>query len=123
MALYTITVKGLKPKQALSLLESIPDNALVHVRNDTRGESFTKHQNDDKPRRVTGDAIVCLTTKKARPDSRLADVQKTLEKLEKKHGVGNVSRDELTEAVAKHSDDAGGDISRALGHGYIEAAT
>lgn len=76
----------------------------------------------DKPNgRVLGDAILSLTGKSARKDSRLYLVHTTLEKLEAKHEVGSITRDDLYNALVDKIDDPGGDISRALAGGYIRA--
>ena len=119
--MYSLTIQGLKPKQALALLEVIPSNATISVTN-----IGDKPPPAAPPARINGEVILGLGTgKTARPGTDVAFAVTMLEKLEKRHGVGNVNRDELTEALEKQKQrdlpKPGGVITRALKHGYIVA--
>ena len=118
--MYSLTIIGLKPKQLLALLDVVPPQATIKVER-PNGPTIEK-AGKQVGVRINGDTIIGLNPNKSpRAGTSMAAACLALEKLETKHGPGNVNRDELTEAVAKKDDKPGNTITRALKHGYILA--
>jgi hypothetical protein len=75
-------------------------------------------------RRVNPDATLSLGPNDARENSQIWHAKAALERLEARHGVGEVTRYMLTEHLKKPRskvDAAGSTISSALKHGLITA--
>ena len=115
--MYTATMKGLKPKDVMTLISTLP--AHVDVKFGCEKPAAPKAQVLD---RVNPEDIVILGSHKGVPrEGSLTDIMiKVIEKHEKKHGAGSVTRAMLTDELSAVSDAPGAAISAALKRGVIK---
>lgn len=120
--MYTLIIRNIKQAKVFRLIDAISETAPdAEIIIDGLADGAVKMTPKKANGRITGERVLSLTGKKAREDSRLYVVHTALEKLEAKHGVGHVTRDDLYNALVDKTEDPGGDISRALSNGYISA--
>lgn len=115
MTTYTMTIENLKPKQLLTLIDSLPF-VPIHV---------TKNGADEpevptKKLRAGPDSKLTLTGKSATKGSNREAVLTTFEKLEVKHGIGSVTRKMLRAECEKKGQDAQ-IIYQLIREGYLKA--
>lgn len=100
--MFDVTIKGLTTKQLTDVIAALPKATWIQVTpTDTGGKTWKT--NGKGTGRVEPDALICLNPKadKPNPGTQAAIIVNCLEKLESHYGVGNVSREELTEAASK----------------------
>ncbi len=103
--MYKITIEGLKPKQLLSVLDSLPSSVSIQVTNSEKYESGWVDPRKNGHSQPT-DLMLSLTGKKAAKGSIREKVLQALERMEKKHGVGTVDRKALKKQCDKTGIDA-----------------
>ena len=118
MKTYALTITGLRPKDVLPLLESLPSHASLSVTNIDQPEVVE----DTKPPRTNGNAILSMTGKRASKGSVREQVLTVFEKLEKKHGIGAVNRKMLRDDCNKKGVDSQ-IIYQLLRDGYLKVLT
>lgn len=120
MKTYKLTLSGLSQKQVFAVIDSLPREGtkpVVEAENDGPGRVITETK---KYKVGQPTDILKLTGKKATEGSMRASILKTLEKLEAKDGVGEVSREALRLAVIKAKLDSQ-IIYQLIRDGYIES--
>jgi len=108
MKTYDITIVGLTRSKVLDVITSLPSGSTFKCV--THGT--------DEPTPIKTNGHLSLTGKKASPNSQREEVLVVFEKLEKKHGIGNVTRDMLKEQCDK-MDVAYQIIYQLVGAGYL----
>jgi len=92
--MYTIIIKDLKGKQLLDLIDRLPKSTTIEVSNSGEESLITTAVNRTS---MNGATCLTMTGKSATQGSMRHQVLTAFEKLEKKHKIGNVSRDMLRE--------------------------
>ena len=113
---------------------TVPDNKLVSTLRSLNGFKYEVEHVEDVKRiagpkaksngRITGETLLSLGGKEATPDTNYAVIQKTLKKLEVRHGPHSVTRAQLRDELLKNDDIADWvcttGIVEAVKSGYLE---
>jgi len=114
--MFDIQIKEVSFKQLNDILSALPKQTWICVTpRDTGGTSW-KQQGKQV---ANGSGNLSLTGKSAQQGSMREAVLTTFEKLEKKHGIGNVSRVQLREDCTKKDLDSQ-IIYQLIRDGYLE---
>lgn len=108
MTTYTITIQDVKRNEVLSLLESVPSHCSFKLDSSAGDELKVKGvvKAGVQVGRIAGKQILSLTGKKATEGSNREAILLTMEKLEKKHGIGTVTRDLLRNTCSQMGQDS-----------------
>lgn len=109
MTTYTITIQDVKRSEVLPLLESVPGHCSFKLDSSAGDQLKVKGKvGPGTPVRsmIAGKQILSLTGKKATEGSNREEVLLTMEKLEKKNGIGTVTRDLLRNTCTKKGQDS-----------------
>lgn len=102
MTTYTITIEDLKPKQLLTLIDSLPF-VPMHI---TKSKEEEPKANGKKKVYASPDDALSLTGKSAQKGSNREKILTTFEKLEVKHGIGSVTRKMFRDECARKGQDS-----------------
>lgn len=87
---YTITIHDVPRKKVLSVLESVPGSCKFQLDSDKGDQLIAPPLKSIS--RMAQDTTLTMTGKTAQKGSVREAILVTFEKLEKKHGIGNVTR-------------------------------
>ncbi len=116
MTTYTITIEDLKPKQLLTLIDSLPF-VPMHI---SKSKAEEPKANGTKKGRAGPSSKLSLTGKHATKGSNREAILTTFEKLEVKHGIANVTRKMLRAECERKNQDAQ-IIYQLIREGYMKA--
>lgn len=121
MMTYSIKISGLKKAEVLPLLEQFSKNTSFQLEKEEEPEGKPNGKGRKKPY-ATPDDILSLTGKSATEGSARESILLTMEKLEKKNGIGTVSRKMLREECSKKGQDSQ-IIYQLIREGYLRTLT
>jgi SOS response regulatory protein OraA/RecX len=109
-----MTIEKLKPKQLLTLIDSLPFVPIHVTKNGADEPEVSK-----KKGRAGPESKMTLTGKSAQKGSNREAILTTFEKLEVKHGIGSVTRKMLREKCSEKGQDAQ-IIYQLIREGYLK---